>query len=161
MMNTMTKLPAAMLRNAGNNEPLLEVGFPPPNLVAVADKRYVNRYHYNAATDEWMLIVDAQLIDGISHWAMRLADPEDGRPIGQVQKHTLDIWANRFADRPFDVRAFVEGKMPTDLFVDWRQTFCPRSMRAEKARELFDSYLARLNYCSSFDALVRLGLRQQ
>lgn len=155
-MNISRTLPASF-RPAPKKKPALEAGFPPPNLVAIADKRYINRYHYNATTDAWVVIVDAQHVDGISHWAVRVVD-EDGRPIGQLQKHTLDIWANRFADHPFDVtRADLIWKRP--LYDTFKQTFCT-DVDDAKARELFDSYLARLSYCSAFDALVRLGLRQ-
>ena len=135
----------------------LDSGFPPPNLVAVADKRYINRYHYDAVGDCWYLIVDAQVVGGINHWVTRLVDSEDGRPIGHLKKHTLDIWADRFSDRPFDVSRI--GSLGS-LF-DWFSHLCEESNVApSRVAELYDGYLARLNYCSSFEALVRLGLRQ-
>jgi hypothetical protein len=137
----------------------LPAGFPSGNQIAVADSRYVNRYYYDAASCTWYLVVEAQLIDGINNWLVRAVDVEDGRPIGQLKKHTHDLWADRFADRPFDVQKFLAGRLESTF--DWfKATFCSHETDVAKVHKLYESYVYRLRFCSSFEAVVRLGLRQ-
>lgn len=130
---------------------VLDVGFPPPMTVAVANTWHINKYYYEATEDRWYVVVNAYNEKKISKWVMRPVD-EDGRPVGDERFTSVDLWADRFADRPFDVTV---RKVPETF--DWFKNFVAgRDIVAQL--ELFDGYEYRLRYCSSFDALVRLGL---
>lgn len=131
---------------------ILDVGFPPPMSVAVANTWHINKYYYEATEDRWYVILNAHTEKKISKWVMRAVDAEEGRPIGEERFTSVDLWADRFADRPFD----VSSSEVQETF-DWFKNFVAgRDVVAQL--EMFDSYEYRLRYCSSFDALVRLGL---
>lgn len=134
---------------------ILDVGFPPPTSVAVVNTWHINKYYYEASEDQWYIVVDAKIEKKISKWVMRPVDEEDGRPVGDERFTSVDLWADRFADRPFNVQSFLNGEIE-DTF-DWFKSFVSnRDVVAQL--EMFDGYEERLRYCSSFEALVRLGL---
>lgn len=135
-------------------------GFPPNNLVAPADHRYKNKYYWDVARDQWLLIVDCKQDHGINTWAVQAVDKFDGCPVGHVERFTTDLWANRFADRPFDLRmpyTLTERDWFTAIVQGCSATYAPRSMLAVPA--LYNTYLERRKLMSSYDALIRVGLR--
>lgn len=135
--------------------PILDVGFPPPMLVAVSNTWHINKYYYEASESQWYVVVDSKLEKKISKWIMRPVDAEDGRPIGDERFTSVDLWADRFADRPFDVNAYLANNLPETF--EWFKAFAPNKDIVVQL-EMFDGYEERLRYCSSFEALVRLGL---
>lgn len=134
--------------------PIFELGFPPSgsNLIAVANTFHINKYYYEAAEDQWYLVVDAKCERNISKWVMRPVN-EIGRPIGDNRSTSVDLWANRFSDRPFDVHAHSNP----DGFVWFKKNFVVNKDVVCQL-EMYDAYLDRLRFCSSYEALVRLGL---
>lgn len=134
----------------------IQLGLPPKEKTAQADKRYINRYNYCAELNGWILIVGfSTRIPDVAMWEYCLVDPDFGEPIGVVKCTTLDLWADRFADRPF---AVCDAETESEINVkDWFvKTFGPNYSRLEIDLR-YKSYLERLAYSSSFDALLRIG----
>lgn len=137
-------------------QPVLDISFPPPALVAIANTWHINKYYFDAAKDQWYLVVEASTTRTISTWKLQPVESEDGRPIDNAVTTSGDLWADRFSDRPFNVRIFLSGK-ETDTF-DWFRNTYAKEKDVVCQLELFDAYNERLRYCSSHEALVRLGL---
>lgn len=135
--------------------PILDVGFPPPMQVAIANTWHINKYYFEASENQWYVVIDAKIEKKISKWVMRPVDTEDGRPIGDERFTSVDLWADRFSDRPFDVNAYLRGGLE-DTF-EWFKNFVAGKDIVVQL-EMFDGYEDRLRYCTSFEALVRLGL---
>lgn len=131
----------------------METGLPSAHLVAMADRRYLHRYYYDAASEVWSVVIDCKIVNGMNHWAMRSVMTDDGLPVGHVRKVTTDLWANRFADRPFDVEKTQEE------FV-WFCALANLRYASKNAKMLYGSYLERRKISSSFEALVRIGIRK-
>lgn len=139
-----------------SSAPVLDTNFPPPHQVAVANTWHIDRYYFEASEDKWYLIVDAKVQRGISRWTMLEVSPDIGKPIGEQNRVTsVDLWGDRFADRPFDVRA---EEVPETF--EWFKRFV-QNKDVVCQMEMFDAYADRLRYYSSYQALVRLGLIQE
>lgn len=127
---------------------------PSRNLTAVADSRYVNQYNYAPSQGGWILITGAEKAYGhINVWTFVPVDSVWGCPIGATQERvSVDLWANQFAHRPFDV----------DHVQDDRAWFAERSASiantVDAVNELYARYRERLSYCHSFEALLRIGI---
>jgi hypothetical protein len=134
---------------------LLDISFPPMHNVAQANTWHINKYYYQASENQWYVVEGANTKNKISTFVMRPVDEEDGRPIGERVSTSGDLWADRFADRPFNVRKFLRGQLPT--IEEWFNTLVADKDVFQQL-ELFEGYESRLRYCSSFEALVRLGI---
>ncbi len=131
----------------------LDTVFPPKLKAAAADVRYVHRYNYSTQYQGWILIAEAQAIFGVNHWSFFLVDPVYGAPIGDIKKSTADLWSDRFADRPFPIDEPVE-----DQYVWFQRIARPFYTTQKDLDNLFAAYRERLAYCSSYEALRRIGI---
>jgi hypothetical protein len=75
-------------------------GFPPERLTAPTHGRYVGKYYYCDYWREWDLVTR---VDGM-YWYVRESDL-NGNPTTPERRHCTPLWANRFADKPFEVFA--------------------------------------------------------
>lgn len=153
-----TKVPTAPIRSSIVMDlatPILDISFPPNHMVAQANSWHVNRYYYQAAENQWYVVESAVMRNRISTFILRAVDEEDGRPVGMQVTTSGDLWADRFADRPFNVREFLNGRLPPTE--DWFKSLVANRDVFQQL-ELYDKYNDRLRYCSSFEALVRLGI---
>lgn len=130
---------------------------PPKDKVAVANRRHVNRYYHDPALNQWYLVQHCTLTPtGTSEWKLLEVEWQmEGRPVSKDPvKVTKELWANRFADRPFDVTTTPD---PDVLF--WFQTLAiNKGVPKEVVATMFVAYKERTQTDSSFNALVRLGL---
>lgn len=138
-----------------NATPVLDISFPPMHMVAQANSWHVNKYYYQASENQWYLVESANMRNKISTFVMRPVDEEDGRPIGDRVSTSGDLWADRFADRPFNVRAAMNGNLENTE--EWFMGLVANKDVFQQL-ELYDAYCNRLRHCSSFEALVRLGI---
>lgn len=127
---------------------------PATNMVAVADKRYLHKYYLPPDETEWQLIVNCKTIGGLSDWTTVTVDTKDGRPLGKPLTYQADIWATRFADRPF-----TEGSLETEW--DWFKRLATQDgWSGLRVTDMYQKYLERRRFCSSYDAMVRIGMRK-
>jgi hypothetical protein len=153
-----TSSPASQFRSTAimnQHTPVLDISFPEMHNVAQANSWHVNKYYYQASENQWYLVEEAFTRNRISTFVMRAADEEDGRPVGERVNSSGDLWADRFADRPFNVRAFMNGTLPSTE--EWFRNFVSRKDVFQQL-EMFEAYQGRLRHCSSFEALARLGI---
>lgn len=142
----------------------LQQGFPPRNLTAEADARYIGRYNYSTHHGGWILILGAKRHEHTNLWTLRAAEEDFGAPMGPtVENVALDLWADRFADRPFDI------SKPTPDLKTWFEhvlakcELFPMEIEFDMLLEaefdmLLKAYQERITYCSSYDALRRIGI---
>lgn len=130
----------------------LESGFPPRFKTAVADARYVHRYNYSTRHQGWIIIVGAQLQGYSSIWSFRLVEPIYGAPIGDIITTNLDLWADRFANRPFDIESPVEDQRA------WFGRLCGPNRSRNRIDEMYETYVEYLQHSSSYSALRAAGV---
>ncbi len=137
-----------------------DTSFPSPELTAIADPRYVNRYNYFADKDVWVLILDAKRSYeplGKTHtntWQVVEVDPVFGVPTGEPFTTEIDLWAGRFSDRPFDV--FQD---PTEKTIAWFMRVVEGKYdNLSELEALYTAYIERLAFNASYMALRRIGI---
>jgi hypothetical protein len=126
---------------------------------ALADKRHVSKYYYDVNNKQWFLILDWKLEGIISTWTLCPVAVYDGEQIGEMRTTQKDMEANKFADRPFYV-TLNAVKTEFEWFVELVNNFNLSNSHQEDPNALYLAYIDRRRYCCSFDALVRIGLRQ-
>ena len=72
----------------------LNSGFPPPNKTAPVHHRYVGLFCYDAYWRKWDKVLG--VYDGF-YWLVEDVETKE------VRKHCSALWADRFADQPFEV----------------------------------------------------------
>jgi hypothetical protein len=123
-------------------------GFIPNHMVAPAEKRFINKYYYDGERAKWYLVLDCRVSNGVLNtWTLREVDPATGKPIGYVRKTDHPLWANKFADRPFDVNNPESdrewfGNLYKEIDIDM----------------MYATYVARRKITNSYEALVYLNL---
>lgn len=150
-------LPVSNRSNQMNNAivPVLDVSFPPTTMIAVANSWHVNKYYYEASEDRWYVIEGASNSNKVSKWIMRPV-AEHGKPNGVTRSTSVDLWADRFADRPFNVRESLNGKIEETF--EWFTRNFVRGKDIACQLEMYEAYQSRLRYSSSYESLLRLGL---
>lgn len=138
--------------------PILDTNFPPPMKAASANLYHRDRYYFDAMENKWFLVVDAKTERSISTWTLCEVDSKTGKPIGINRQTQVDLWGDRFADHPFDVRAYLDGELEEKFA--WFGSNFAANKDIVCQMELFDAYCDRLRYHSSHAALVRLGLTE-
>ncbi len=129
-------------------------GFPPINKIAVADTRYVHFYNYSTHLNSWILILEATVEDKKKNvWTFVRVDQEYGAPIGAVETTSIDLWNDRFAVRPFDV---LED--PEEDRIWFERLALRHGYAATEVDELLSAYMQRRAWCSSQEALTRIGI---
>lgn len=68
-------------------------GFPPEKLTAPAALRYIGCFYYCAYWKQWDEILD---VSSTGEWTVREVGTDT------IRKHRTPLWANRFADKPFN-----------------------------------------------------------
>lgn len=134
---------------------------------ALADKRHVNKYYYSADSKQWFLVLDYKLVGLISTWTLCLVSTFDGEQLGEMFTSQKDMEANKFSDRPFSVTSTETEFEWFCGIVKWYNTVSSATsvvptlngIAVANPNTLYAAYIDRRRYCCSFDALVRLGLR--
>lgn len=133
----------------------LEPGFPPIFKTAVADARYVHRYNYSTRHQGWIIITGARIQCDTSVWSFRLVEPVFGMPIGEIITTNLDLWADRFANRPFDIESPVEDQRV------WFGRLCGPNRSRNRIDEMYETYVDYLQHSSSYSALRAAGVAME
>lgn len=85
----------------------LSPGFPPPRKTAVLRPHHIGLFHYSAYFGTWDLILDV-----MSTTEVRVVQVnEQGERIGEERTHCTPMWADRFANHPFNVYAWQRGEL--------------------------------------------------
>ena len=76
-------------------------GFPSGKLQAIPNRRYIGMFYYCAYWRQWDQILDVQG----EVWVVRKVANDKGQPTlnTPIRKHLTTLWANSFADHPFNV----------------------------------------------------------
>lgn len=76
------------------------MGFPTQEMTAPCHPRYVGKFYWCDYWRQWDKVLGVNCI----HWTVQRVDG-DGEPLDPPREHCTPLHANRFADRPFEVRS--------------------------------------------------------
>ena len=122
-----------------------------PELIATADKRYINTYYYSG--ESWYLVKNAKRIDEYNIWHLRKVDL-DGKPLESTKITSVDLKANMFADRPF-----IEDESEIQWFANMVSASTSFEVTADTVLAKYEEYLLKRRHCCSYDSLIRIGLK--
>ena len=108
-----------------------EKGEPTGKALAYPCKKYEGMYYFNAETDSWerVLKVNKETLS----WKMQPVDI-DGNALGVIRTHCFPMWADRFADFPFDMHAAQQLELELVVVEDSKKLTCHKACHQNKFR---------------------------